>query len=335
VRISSSVVSISWIPSEAIKGSMKLPFELGMAHYDEPLPDKLSGWDELEQWRRDDRFRFANVLEGWVEVTHGTITGFGQSGGGAIGATTVRFGPAPATFPAVAFDDLRPDPEVGDGWVKFRQSAGGRTGIPAPRRVSHAPFVQYHAPIAWSSLALTIHADGHSEWEVEGASPFPRHWFYDADGNLAGKTGMIDFKEWFRHAFGAHTPWGNQDSPTVVTAVESALEREMSLLIMKQGKPKIRRLKVGDTLARQGEEATDLYLLVDGVITVDVDGNDVASLGPGAFIGERAVLEGRRRTATLTAATPCKVAQARKVELDLEKLAAISEGHRSEESVRR
>ena len=39
------------------------------------------------------------------------------------------------------------------------------------------------------------------------------------------------------------------------------------------------------------------------------------------------------RTATLMAATPCKVAQAGKVEFDLDKLAEISEGHRGEEAL--
>src|SRR3954463_16544983 len=89
VRIESSVIAISWIPSEAITGSMKLPFELGIAHYDEPLPDTLHDLSELERWRLDDRFRFANVLQGWIEVEDGRIVDYGQSGGGLIGATTL------------------------------------------------------------------------------------------------------------------------------------------------------------------------------------------------------------------------------------------------------
>ena len=39
MRIESRVLAVSWIPSEAVKGAMKAPFELGLAHYDEPLPD--------------------------------------------------------------------------------------------------------------------------------------------------------------------------------------------------------------------------------------------------------------------------------------------------------
>jgi hypothetical protein len=38
MRIESSVTSVTWIPSEAISGMPELPFELGITHYDEPLP---------------------------------------------------------------------------------------------------------------------------------------------------------------------------------------------------------------------------------------------------------------------------------------------------------
>lgn len=328
MRIESRVVAVSWIPSEAVKGAMKAPFELGIAHYDEPLPDVLG---DLEDWRVRDLFRVANDLRAWIDVDDaGTVTGHGYSGGGVIGSTTMGLGSATATFPAVAYPDLQAEPEVGDGWVRFRQTAGGRTGVPAPRRVAKPPFVQYHAPTAWSTLSLTIHADGRSEWALDGASPFPRHWVYGPDGVLAAKSGLIDFKDWFKHAFGDYSPWGGEDRPALVAEIESAMERELSRVIMGQGKPKVRKLKAGARLTTQGEEADRVYLLLDGVITVHVDGREVAAIGPGALIGERAVLEGGRRTATLVAASPCKVAEARKVELDLAKLAEVSEGHRRE-----
>ena len=98
------------------------------------------------------------------------------------------------TFAAVAFPDKQHPPQVGDTWVRFVQTAGGRTGVPAPRAVKYPPFIQVSAPLAWTTLALTIHGDGRSEHEVVGASPFPRHWIYDrkrAPG--AQKSGLINF----------------------------------------------------------------------------------------------------------------------------------------------
>lgn len=330
MRLHSRVVAVSWIPSEAVKGAMKAPFELGIARYDEPLPDVLG---DLEDWRDRDLFRVANDLQAWVEVDDtGAIVAHGYAGGGVIGSTTMGLGSASATFQAVAYPDLHGEAEVGDGWVRFTQTAGGRTGVPAPRRVAKPPFVQYHAPTAWSTLALTIHADGRTDWDLVGASPFPRHWIYGPDGALAAKTGLVDFKDWYRTAFGDFSPWGGEDSPALVTAVESAMERQLSRVIMGEGKPKIRQLKAGDALTEQGAEADAIYLLLDGVIQVLVDGEEIANLGPGALIGERAVLEGGRRTATLIAVSPCKVAEARKVELDLDQLAGVSTGHRREGS---
>src|ERR671912_2624142 len=87
MKIESRVVAVSWIPSEAVKGAMKAPFELGIAHYDEPLPDGLG---DLEDWRARDLFRVANDLKAWIDVDDdGTIVGHGYAGGGIIGSTTM------------------------------------------------------------------------------------------------------------------------------------------------------------------------------------------------------------------------------------------------------
>ena len=330
MRIESSVTSISWIPSEAIKGMTKLPFDMGVAHYDEPLPEVL---EDLEALRLADRFRFANELRGWIEVQDGKIVGYGQSGGGRIGSTTMKLGSKAATFQAVPYPDLRPEPEATETSVRFVQTVGGRTGVPAPRTVRKPPFVQIAAPTAWTTLALTLHADGRTEHEVLGASPFPRHWIYDHEGKLAAKSGTIDFKSWYKEAFGKHSPWGDEDSPALVTEVESALERQLSSQIMKGGaKPKIRKIKQGKALVEQGAEGDELYLLLDGVLSVEVNGEPLADIGPGALLGERAILEGGTRTATLKAVTQCKVAVASAADIDPAALASVSEGHRREET---
>lgn len=329
MRIESSVTSLSWIPSEAVTGMTRLPFDMGVAHYDPPPPDVLGDLDEL---RRADRFRFANQLRAWIEVEDGRVVDWGHTGGGSIGSTTVRMGPRAVVFQAVAFPDIQPEPEVSEAAVRFVQTAGGRTGVPAPRTVRRPPFVQVAAPLAWSTLALTIRADGTSEWEAPGASPFPRHWIYDHTGALAAKTGMIDFEQWYRTAFGRHSPWGDEDSPALVTVAETALERELSARIMRDGaKPEILRLKAGDTLVEQGDPGDSIFLLLDGVLDVEVGGEKLAEVGPGAILGERAVLEGGTRTATLRAVTRVKAARAAAAAIDTAALAEVSRGHRREE----
>ncbi len=331
MRYESSVLSVSWLPSEAVRGLPKMPFGAGVTHYDEPPPDVIAGAEELEALRASSRFRFAHELRGWVEVDDGEIVASGQSGGGLMGITRVSLGRTLA-LQAVGLPDIRHEPEVGPGWVRFTQTAGGRAPLPAPRRVARPPFVQFSSPLVWTTLSLTLRADGTAEHQLSGASRVPRHWIYDASGKLSSKSGLVDFKDWYHHAFGKHSPWGDEDSAPVVTAVETALERELSLTVMRGGaKPKVRRVKEGDTLVEQGESGDELYLVLDGVLSVEVDGEPLAELGPGAIVGERAILEGGTRTATLRAVTACRVAVAPEDSVDRQALAELSEGHRRED----
>jgi len=330
MRIEKSVTAISWIPSEAIEGLPKLPFELGIGHYDEPPPDRLEDGD-LPRLRDEDRFREANLLRAWIEVEGGRIVGAGHLGQGHIGATTVRVGPAAVRFPAVHLPDIQHDPEIGESSARFVQTVGGRMGLPTPRPVPHKRFFQFWPSIAWTTLALTINADGTSSHELVGASPFPRHWIYDDEGRLVQKSGVIDFNKWFNHAFGDRTPWGEADSPAVVAEVESALERSLSSAIMAGGaKPKIRSIAEGETLVRQDEPGTEVYLILDGMFTVDVDEQTVGEIGPGAVVGERAGLRNGRRTATLWARTPGRVAAVPADALDPEALGSLAAEHHRE-----
>jgi hypothetical protein len=329
MRVESSVTSISWIPSEAIKGMTKMPFEMGVTHYDQAPPDAI---EDLEALRQADRFRFANELRAWIEVEDGRIVDSGYTGKGHIGSTTFSLGLGKVTLAAISLPDRQLEPDKTETSARFVQTAGGRTGAPLPRRVKYAPFIQVSAPLAWTTLALTIHSDGRVEHDVVGASPFPRHWIYDGEGKLAKKTGLIDYKSWSAKAFGAHSPWGDEDSPALVTEVESALERELSQHIMRGGaSPRITKLAAGKTLVEQGDPGNELFLLLDGVLSVEVGGEKLVDLGPGAVLGERALVEGGSRTSTLRAVTACRVAVVTGDQIEPAKLAELAGGHRREE----
>jgi hypothetical protein len=333
MRYESSVTSLSWIPSEAVTGGARVAFDSGFTHYDDPPPAQI---DDIEALRVADRFRFANVLRAWIDVDGaGEISGCDYSGGGLIGSTTIRMGGLRHTFQNALLPDLRRDPERGDGWVRFAQTTGGRTGMPAPRRVRHRPYIQWQAPLVWTTLSLTLHADGTVERAMTGASRFPRHWLYDADGRLTHKSGLTDFTNWMRVSFGRHTPWGDQDSEALVTAVESALEHQLSVQLMHgAAKPKVERLPAGAVLVRQGEPGTDVYLILDGVVRVEREGEWLAEYGPGALLGERAHLEGGTRTSTLVAVTACRVASVDASQFDRSALTELSGGHRREDAGR-
>jgi hypothetical protein len=329
MRIESSVTSVSWIPSEAVTGMNKGIFDSGVAHYDAPPPDRI---DDLQGLRDADGFRFANRLAAWIDVADGRIEDFGYAGGGLMGSTTVRLGKRAATFEAVSLEDIRQEPIGSESSVRFVQTTGGRTALPAPRRVNRPPFVQFSAPTVWTTLALTLHADGRVEREVVGASKFPRHWIYDDDLVLTEKIGLADFKGWYRKSFGKRTPWGNEESPALVTAVETALERNLSETIMRGGEhPEIRTIKPGRTLVEQGTPGDELFLVLDGVFVVQVDGDAVAELGPGAVLGERAALEGGMRTSTVAAVTKGRVAVVPVDRIERHALAELSLGHARED----
>jgi hypothetical protein len=330
MRIEKSVTAVTWIPSEAIEGMPKLPFELGITHYDDPPPDRVQESD-LESLRDADRFREANHLRAWVEVDGGEIVDAGYSGGAYIGTTRVKVGPKTLGFPGVEYPLLQQEPERGPDWVKFVQTAGGRMGLPAPRRVRGKPFFQIASASAWTTLQLIIYADGTAKHKLAGASSFPRHWIYDDEGKLVEKSGEIDFERWWRESFGPNMPWGGEDSPAVIAAAESELERELSRLVMADSKALERRtLEEGETLVEQDEAGQQLFLVLDGMLDVEVDGEVVAQVGPGAILGVRASIEGGTRTATLRAATRCRVVVLPRDLLDQSEIVAIASSQRRE-----
>ena len=332
MRIESSVTAVSWIPSEAVEGLAKLPFEFGVVHYDQAPPDRLVNIDLMH---RADLFREANELKAWIEVEDGKIVDHGHAGRGRIGVTRLKLGPKTISVPAVSMPTLQ-GVDTGDGWVRFTQTAGGRTGAPAPRTVRGRPYFQWHSAIAWTTLALTLHVDGKSEYELAGASTFPRHWVYDAEGKLVQKTGVVDFDTWYREAHVGNTPWGKEDSPAVVTAAESELERELSAELMGvDPPPRPIEVPAGHVVFTEGD-ATDagaddaIYLVLDGILDAQISGETIGEVGPGAIVGERGVLEGRR-TATLTARTKAKLVAFAADALEEDRLAAVAGGHRREE----
>src|SRR5919204_2356327 len=247
MRIEKTVTAISWIPSEAVEGLPKVPFELGIGHYDGPPPDRLQP-DDLPRLRDEDRFREANFLQAWIEVEDGRITGHGHSGDAFVGSTTFRLGPKDVVFAGVPYETIRPEPEVSGNAVRFVQTVGGRAGFPAPRRVKQKPFFRIHSATAWTTLALTLRTDGTSAHEVVGASSFPRHWIYNSQGTLVEKSGTVDFKSWYREAHGEHTPWGDEESDAFITQAESALERQISRWLMTSVDTKRRDLDTGQVL---------------------------------------------------------------------------------------
>ena len=64
---------------------------------------------------------------------------------------------------------------------------------------------------------------------------------------------------------------------------------------------------LGAVIARQGDFAYHFFVVREGTAAVTIDGELVASLGPGSTFGEIGILDRGRRTANVVAATPMRL----------------------------
>ena len=60
----------------------------------------------------------------------------------------------------------------------------------------------------------------------------------------------------------------------------------------------------GDALMREGDPGETFYIVVDGRLRVSRSGVTIREQGPGDFLGEISLIDGRPRTATATAVGP-------------------------------
>jgi hypothetical protein len=294
MRIESSVTAITWLPFAALDSLPELPIGIAVAHHDEPPPLVLGDLDEL---RDADGFREANQLQGWIEVEAGRIVDYGRDGRSLVPGAGLDLDADQILFPAIEFPVLRPEPEVGNGFVRFQQTVGGRIGFPVPRPLRGRGYFHIGSALAWTTLELVIRADGSSDGRLIAASPFPRHSLYGDEGTFVSERGLTDFDGWYRE-WHDESPWTGDE-----------LEHELDRVAIRSGARVLRRrLDRGETLVEQGASGTDMFLLLEGLLDVEIDGVPVARVGSGAVLGELAVLGDGRRTATLRAARRSRVA---------------------------
>jgi hypothetical protein len=76
-----------------------------------------------------------------------------------------------------------------------------------------------------------------ADYEMVGASPFPRHWIYDHSGRHVAKSGLLGF------GIGVGKPSvhrhlaGGIDTPALIRPAVSDVEREISDLVMGRSPP--------------------------------------------------------------------------------------------------
>jgi CRP/FNR family transcriptional regulator, cyclic AMP receptor protein len=63
----------------------------------------------------------------------------------------------------------------------------------------------------------------------------------------------------------------------------------------------------GAVVVKEGDFSNHFYGIEDGTAKVEVDGSEVAQLGPGDVFGEQGLLDKSERSATVTATSPLRV----------------------------
>jgi CRP-like cAMP-binding protein len=59
-------------------------------------------------------------------------------------------------------------------------------------------------------------------------------------------------------------------------------------------------------VATEGRDGLAFHLIIEGSATVSKDGRELRTLGPGDYFGEISMIDGRPRSATVTALEPLK-----------------------------
>jgi CRP-like cAMP-binding protein len=63
----------------------------------------------------------------------------------------------------------------------------------------------------------------------------------------------------------------------------------------------------GKTIIREGGFSNDFYVIEDGTVKVEREGEHLADLGPGDFFGEQGLLEKQARGASVIATSPVRM----------------------------
>jgi|SRR5688572_9978472 CRP/FNR family cyclic AMP-dependent transcriptional regulator len=66
-------------------------------------------------------------------------------------------------------------------------------------------------------------------------------------------------------------------------------------------------LPEGRVVTRQGASGAEFFVIIDGTVRIDRDGEHLADLGPGDFFGELSLLADIPRSATATCTTACRL----------------------------
>jgi CRP-like cAMP-binding protein len=110
----------------------------------------------------------------------------------------------------------------------------------------------------------------------------------------------------------------------VIAAQSDVEQRLIDQILNAKVPPTVTDWKAGTDLFKQGFFAQAVHLVLDGELSVTIDGSEVARLGPGSVVGEMAMLGNRQRTGTVTALAPTTIASRGEASVERDDLRALA-----------
>jgi CRP-like cAMP-binding protein len=90
-------------------------------------------------------------------------------------------------------------------------------------------------------------------------------------------------------------------------AIVMSESRKLDFSILDHAEIPAMSYSAGDTIVREGAPATEMYLVREGRVSIEVHGKVVEQVGPGGIFGEMALIANAARSAAVVAAEDCKV----------------------------
>lgn len=287
MRVQSTVTAITWIP--AMSQLSRTSPEVQLYGHDDPPPDALPDEHAFEELHRRFSFRYAHRHAAWAEFDDsGAVVEYGYGGGLAVAPVKLLVSPGVAVPTiGVPMPLLRPTPRRGDGWITLTQLGGRRTSSPMPRIDGHEPTLHLVPPVIWTSLELTLFADGGSSFALTDYTPFPPVRLYGPDGRVAEDVGTVEWNSWAGYRGSGDTPWGGADSREVTAAAEQHLYDAVRAVLRDGAEPVVIDLDAGEVLIRDGDTDTTLYVVLDGILRISAEGRRLGDVGCGAVLDRR------------------------------------------------
>jgi len=82
----------------------------------------------------------------------------------------------------------------------------------------------------------------------------------------------------------------------------------MDLLEVFKDSEDVLEYPAGTVIAVEGEQGSQMYVVMKGEVAISIHGRNMAVAGPGEIVGEMALINSNVRSATVTAKTDCRLA---------------------------